>query len=345
MPRTTQCPSCGVVLNIPDRAIAGKRLRCPKCAYRFRVTETDASSASTLAAPLNAETTHSSHQIPSRPPSPDDLPLPIAEGDLREAFGLPLADARSLERTGAVSSEPAPSAISDAAALFQDDPKPRRRPSAAEARSLARRCSSCGGFVPQGMSICVVCGTDQETGMRVGLEDDLAPPPPPPPSGPPVHIAAVGGLLGVAALILLILSLVRSVGGSDSLLTYGWLCLSVISGFALFSVVQFIRLKSAKLLMVALTLGAVINVLALVVLPLFEATWEDTGQVMQTINRPDDDPNSLGVQFNKPLEDRIDTRRIATGVTVLILYAGLSVYLMSPAVKRPMHRSAAASSF
>ncbi len=346
MPRTTQCPSCGVVLNIPKQVMAGKRLRCPKCAFRFRVTEADASSASTLAAPFNAESAQSSHQMPSRPTTPDDLPLPVAEGDLREAFDLPLADVRSLERTSAAaSSAPAPSAMGDAAALFQEEPRTRRRPSAAEARSHARRCCRCGGFVPQGMSICAACGTDQETGMRVGLEDDLAPPPPPPPSGPPMHIAAVGGLLGVAALILLILSLIRSVGGGgeESLLTYGWLCLAVVSGFALFSVVQFIRLKSAKLLMVALTLGAVINVLALVVLPLAEATWEDTGQVIQSVNQPDDDPESLGVQFNKPLEDRIDTRRITTGVTVLILYAGLSIYLMSPAVKRPMHRSSAAS--
>ncbi len=345
MPRTTQCPSCGVVLNIPKQVMAGKRLRCPKCAFRFRVTEADASSASTLAAPLNAEAAQSSHQMTSRSTSPDDLPLPMAEGDLRDAFNLPLADARSLERNSAASSSPTPSTMADAAALFQEEPRSRRRPAAAEARSHARRCSSCGGFVPQGMSICVACGVDQETGMRVGLADDLAPPPPPPPSGPPVHIAAVGGLLGVAALILLILSLVRSVGGGDSLLTYGWLCLAVVSGFALFSVIQFIRLKSAKLLMVALTLGAVINVLALVVLPLAEATWEDSGQVIQSVNQPDDDPDSLGVQFNKPLEDRIDTRRITTGITVLILYAGLSIYLMSPAVKRPMHRSAASESW
>ena len=73
----------------------------------------------------------------------------------------------------------------------------------------------CGGVVPQGMSICVSCGVDQETGLRVGLEDDLVPPPPPAPSGPPLHVAIIGGLLGVAGLTLLILSLIRSVGGAE----------------------------------------------------------------------------------------------------------------------------------
>ena len=51
MPRTIQCKSCGIILNIPDNVSAGKRLRCPKCGLRFVVTVADASSESTLAAP------------------------------------------------------------------------------------------------------------------------------------------------------------------------------------------------------------------------------------------------------------------------------------------------------
>src|SRR5438093_900909 len=84
------------------------------------------------------------------------------------------------------------------------------------------KCPNCGGLVPQGMSICISCGLDQETGLRVGLEDDLAPPPRPLPQGPPVHIAITGGLCGVAGLILLILSLIESVRGSASWEHYGW---------------------------------------------------------------------------------------------------------------------------
>ena len=69
--------------------------------------------------------------------------------------------------------------------------------------------------------------------MRVGLEDDLAPPPPPPPSGPPIHVAVVGGLLGVGALILFVLSLVKSVQGTQGWENYGWLCLAAVSAFSM----------------------------------------------------------------------------------------------------------------
>src|SRR5689334_22095489 len=31
---TTQCPHCGVVLNLPEGA-QGRRLRCPKCSSKF----------------------------------------------------------------------------------------------------------------------------------------------------------------------------------------------------------------------------------------------------------------------------------------------------------------------
>ena len=35
---------CGVVLNLPAHVQAGKRLKCPRCATRFVVSEADASS-------------------------------------------------------------------------------------------------------------------------------------------------------------------------------------------------------------------------------------------------------------------------------------------------------------
>src|SRR5262245_17352364 len=206
MPQTIQCKSCGIILNVPDKVAPGKRLRCPKCGLRFVVTVADASSESTLAAPLDAEATISTFNLPRMDGNRDDLPLPMADKDLRETFDLPLMNAREAERQGAA---PA-AAISDAAALFVDDPRTRRRGTIGDARTRARRCSNCGGLVPQGMSICVSCGVDQETGLRVGLEDDLAPPPPPAPSGPPIHVAVVGGLLGVGALIMFVLSLIKS---------------------------------------------------------------------------------------------------------------------------------------
>jgi hypothetical protein len=320
-----------VILNLPSAAKAGKRLRCPKCGLRFVVTVADAASESTLAAPLDAEATVSGFEIEKPSIGRDDLPLPMADRDLRETFDLPLMNARDAEREGA-SAAPA---VGDAAALFQDRGETRRRVTSADARSRARRCSVCGGLVPQGMSICVTCGLDQETGLRVGLEDDLAPPPPPRPSGPPLHIAIVGGLLGTGAIVLLVLSLIKSVGGAEGFQNYGWLCLAVTAGFAMFAVVQFVRLKTAKLLLVALTLGVVINLLALIAMPLFQANLQ-TDETVQNV--ASDDPNDSGVVI-KPFEERLDSRRISLGITFLVLYAILALYLMSPAVKKPLQRA------
>jgi hypothetical protein len=331
MPRTCQCKSCGTILNLPDAAKAGKRLRCPKCGLRFVVTVEDAASESTLAAPLDADPTVSGFEIEKPLLGREDLPLPVADRDLRETFDLPLMSGRDAERQGAAAAP----AVGDAEALFQDRGEIRRRTTAGEARSRARRCSHCGGLVPQGMSICVTCGVDQESGLRVGLDDDLAPAAPPPSSGPPLHVTIVGGLLGTAALILFIVALIKSVGGAEGLENYGWLCLAVVSGFGIFAAVQFIRLKSAKLLMAALTVGIVINLMALIAMPLVRATWETEGAVSTL---PSDDPDDSGVHI-KPFEDRLDTRSLSFGVTFLVIYAVLAIYLMSPAVKKPLQRA------
>ncbi len=331
MPRTIQCKSCGATLNLPDRVVAGKRLRCPKCALRFVVTVADASSESTLAAPLNADSAITGYDLEKPRTPPDDLPLPLAARDLRETFDLPLMSARDAERGAAGP------AISDAERLFNERSGPRRRTTAADARAHARRCSSCGGLVPQGMSICVSCGLDQETGIHTGFDDDLAPPPPPPPQGPPVHIAVVGGMLGAASLIALVLALANSVNGSAGWQAYGWLGLAIVSAFGVFACIQFIRMKSAKLLLAALTMAVVVDLLSLVAAPLFTAyTTADREQInAQDIAENPEDP---GFRI-KGVEDMLDTRSMTLGISFLLIYAFLSVYLMSPAVKKPLHRA------
>ena len=89
----------------------------------------------------------------------------------------------------------------DALSLFNDRPAAPRRKSAGDARATARRCPTCGGVVPPGMSLCQTCGLDLESGMRVSLVNDLTPPPPPRPQGIPAPIAIVGFLcLGISVL-------------------------------------------------------------------------------------------------------------------------------------------------
>src|SRR5271157_6541713 len=169
MPRTILCEKCGVVLNLPAAVSAGKRIKCPKCGHRFAISEKDASSESTLAGDADADLV-SSPDSGERPPRHDNLPVPVGDQDLRDLFDLPLGTAASIEKSAISSQKPV---VSDAEALFQEPSVRKKKATGAEARAQARRCVSCGGFVPKGMSICTACGVDQDTGIRVGLDDGL----------------------------------------------------------------------------------------------------------------------------------------------------------------------------
>src|SRR5262245_49541796 len=139
MPQTIQCKHCGIILNLPANAQAGKRLKCPRCSTRFVITAEEASSASTMPGLANAAST-SMFDLPHAPQAGDEAPSRLPEGDLRETFDLPLVSGREAEQGHAVSSPGA----ADAAALFADSGRTReRRQTAAEARAKARRCVTC----------------------------------------------------------------------------------------------------------------------------------------------------------------------------------------------------------
>jgi len=320
-------------LNLPDHTKAGKRLKCPHCGFKFVVTEAEASSVSTVpgltdAAPVSTE-------LPKKPPSRDDLPNTFVEGDLRETFDLPLMSGRQAEQDAAV---PQP-AIGDAASLFDDRGTPKRKTTAADARAKARRCSSCGGIVPQGMSICISCGLDQETGIRTRLDDeDLLPSGPPPSQGPPIHVAVVGGLCAAAALIFMLVGVTQSVRGTSDWRQYGWLFLALVSAYGIYTSVEFIRGRTAKLLMVALMLGIIVDLMAMVALPIAEFILPDPQQIISTDTKPDLNDSSVQI---KPPEERLDTQRIIYGIGVIVVFAMLYLYLMSPPVKKYIHSRAA----
>ena len=224
---------------------------------------------------------------------------------------------------------PAPHAA-DVAGLFDSKPE-RRKPTAAEARGQARRCITCGTTVPRGMSICGICGTDQETGLRVGLDDDLAPPPPPTPQGPPAHVSIAGILCITGALILLVLALIQSTQTSTSIQFLSWLSLGGVSGYAIYSAVQFIRGKSAKQLILALTLGVIADVMILIALPLLQPFLQEQENIVSTI--APQDPDDAGVEI-LPFEKRINLNRIMLGIGLILVYAVFSIYLISPPVKK-----------
>lgn len=334
MPRTITCQNCGILLNVPAHAHVGKRMKCPKCNHRFTITEQDlgAPATGTAAAEAASASTHEAPKPKPRPANRDEPPLPTAEGDLREAFDLPLLSTDAEKSIGSRST----GETADAAALFKPEPKLKRRPTGAEARSRARPCVRCHAIVPQGMSLCPACGTEQESGQFIGLEEDLFPPPPPRPTGPPIHIAIVGMICGLAGVILAILSLIQSVRGAEGVYQYGWIALGVIAGYGVYGAVLFIEGKSIKNLLLALTLGLFVNIISMIALPIFEANFEQDAQVITKITTPLEDlnPDEIADFQFAPLVDRLDQQRITWGVALVIVYAMLAVYLNSPIVKR-----------
>lgn len=317
MARTVQCDRCGVVLNLPDNA-GGKRLKCPKCGTKFVVDADTARYPKTERSDHDASPASSTVDIPREH---GGLLIPTAPGDLRETFDLPLmteADAGAAPRARAQSA--------DALALFDERKPAARRPSAAEARAQARRCPTCGGVVPKGMSICSKCGLDLESGSRVQLDDDdLLPEAPARAAGLPFPVTVIGFVSLLGSVILAAFSAVQWLGGNQ-----GWQYFVPICLFGAFASVHLLRGHSARLLLVALTLGAVVDVVALIATPIFQANAET--RVIEGKFDPSD-PEAEPVII-EPITERLDSQKLGLGIAVLLLYAAVGAYLASPSARR-----------
>jgi hypothetical protein len=218
-------------------------------------------------------------------------------------------------------------------ALFDDDAKPAKRrinANAAEARSKSRRCPTCGTVVPVGMSICSRCGLDLESGSRVSLDDDLGPPPPPPPPSMPIPVGVIGGVSFLASVIFSIATVSLWLRGAD-----GFQYFVPVSLFGVFAAVQFLRRKSVKLLLVALTFGLAIDILALIAMPIINANVE-VNAVKRDVYQDDLDQADIAIPS---VVDRLDTQSLSLGIGLIGLYAGVAVYLLSPQVRRYFRQS------
>jgi hypothetical protein len=263
----------------------------------------------------------SSMELPKRPPKGHgDVSLPTAAGDLRETFDLPLlTEAAS---TPAHGTKPH---AADALALFDERKPAPRRPSAAEGRAKARRCPTCGSVVPAGMSICGKCGLDLESGTRVQLDDDLMPEAPKPVATAPLPVTVIALVSMLGSLILAVYSAVQWRNGVAGCQYFVLICL-----FGAYAGFHLLRGHTAKLLLVALTLGAMIDVVALIALPIFKAN-EQTKVVSVQPNPHDPDAETIAIE---PITERLDSQRLSMGIAILLLYAAVSVYLVSPGVRR-----------
>ncbi len=325
-----------MALNLPPQAL-GRRLKCPKCGIKFQATEAatqpSASQGKVHTHDLAESERASTLELSRRAASHGDLPaLPNSPGDLRDTFTLPMMTEADITSSKSKSNADPSSDFRDAAdvnSLFKDDPKPRKRLTGAEGRAQARRCPTCGGVVPIGMSICQRCGLDLDTNMRVDLMDDLAPPLPPTPPGVPILIGVVGGLCLALSTALAIFALILSSGEVP-----GALYFVPIAFFGAYASVQFLRRKSIKLLLIALTLGAVIDLIALVAMPVYNAN-QDVRVVR--VNESSENPDATGEMISSPL-DQLDTNKVTTGFVILAAYAGVSVLLLTATVNKNFRR-------
>lgn len=341
MPLTIHCTNCGVKLNLPTEA-QGRKVKCPKCGLKFvlggPVVIPTTTPPSSPAPPSRDDRSPDSTFVLTRSSSNGDLPvMPNAPGDLRETFDLPLMmdEATSSgsgpgvgrDRSGSAGGSSGSRGTADALALF-DEPAPRpKKRTGAEGRATARRCPTCGGVVPQGMSICKSCGLDLETGSRVDLMEDLAPPPPPRGAGMPIAMTVIGCVCAAVSAGLGFFSLYKS-ANEDKF----WLCFVAVAGFGVFAAVQFLRCKSVKPLLLALSLGALIDFGAFVFVPIYKY---NVAEPLAAGVEVGEDPDATGIAiYQAPLD--LDTLKI--GFTVMFLIAALSIYLLSPQVSRAMRK-------
>ncbi|WP_169980067.1 MFS transporter [Tautonia rosea] len=298
----------------------------------------------------------------------DEPDLPVIAGDLRDQFNLPLLfeeddppaspppkptppKPKSTEPPARPPSSgiiptgqpdgPSPYAEADAAGLIEDDEPVRpRRKTGAEARFTTRRCS-CGGVVPAGMSICPRCHLDLETGQRDEefdlLEEAPALPPPPTPFG----VLIVGFISGLVGVGLAIASIALYFMQPDLPYRWGFLLLAAVSAFGVFAAVRLIRNRSARFLIAALMLGGLIDVVALIVLPIALASTApvDSFQVV----RPSSDDSApvvdtVLVPRIVPLTERIAWEKVNLGLSILAVTVTVSIYLTSPQVRRYTQR-------
>ncbi|WP_435021612.1 hypothetical protein TA3x_002468 [Tundrisphaera sp. TA3] len=326
-PKTVQCPECGVVLNVPATA-AGRRLKCPRCETRFPAPE----ASSAVIPTINGSSAASSMYAPMdrEGGSSGDFTLPSSLPPLRETFDLPLLSDLGPTTPPAGAAPP----VSDAMALFQDEPKAARRPKGAEARADARRCPTCSGVVPVGMSLCSKCGLDLDTGQRVETLDlfDEAPAAPRQVSFP-MGVFIIGGISALGSVILAVVSLLawnKGMQGAEFLLA---ICL-----FGVYASVQFLRRKSARLLMVALSIGIFINIAALIALPIYHANFVDDAVPTDIIAPAPGSLEELEGPRIRSIDERLDMGKIKLGVTLLLGYAALAVYMNTPSFRRQFAR-------
>jgi hypothetical protein len=174
------------------------------------------------------------------------------------------------------------------------------------------------------MSLCATCGLDLESGRHVAPVDELhLDPRPMSRGGVPIGVGIVGGLAAAGSLGLIVVALVRWFGGLT-----GAGFLAPLGAFGVYAAIRFLRGRSIKTLLLALTLGAILDLVVLIAMPIATANVETAVVEVEP-----------SVEVIQPITERIDAGRIGLGIGGFILYAATSIYLLSPAARRHLATS------
>jgi hypothetical protein len=186
------------------------------------------------------------------------------------------------------------------------------------------------------MSLCEFCGLDLDTGIRLAPDEELFSAPPTPKAPPlPIGVGVVGGITGLGSVVLFFVALAQWTSNKSSGFS-GYELLAVVCAFGIFASVQFLRGKSAKLLLIALTLGAMIDVIGLLVVPVYRASEEAAAAPLLNIDPNDEDGQPAAIE---PYYERINKTTIGWGIALLGLYAVVVFYVLTPGVRRHFDKS------
>ena len=121
------------------------------------------------------------------------------------------------------------------------------------------------------MSLCPRCGLDLDTGLRdeqIDVLDDDEPPPMPRREEAPFGILFVGAMAALVSAVLALASVYLYLTRAGADYRWGYLPLAAVGGYGVYAASRLIAGKSARPLLAALMLGAVIDLIAMVILPL-----------------------------------------------------------------------------
>jgi hypothetical protein len=170
------------------------------------------------------------------------------------------------------------------------------------------------------MSLCGTCGLDLESGQRIDVTEDLAMPTISRREAPPIGAWIVGGMSIFVGSLFALISMIQWQREDQ----WGYLMLLPVCLFGVYAAVQFLRGKSLKLLIIALTLGVAVNVVTMIILPVVMVLADVDVQTKEGEEAP----------AIASANDRLDTTKIAWGVALIVGYVAVALYLNSPQVRR-----------